>query len=245
MSLPHTMLQLILIAVTTIYSTYVLKRSKKLLRNDLITSNEITAEAIQKITEHDKQWQDRTARKMNEVTKTVATKTHFSKVRAGDTFYEEVINVLPHIGITLDKLKENNKTTIMKKGGVVGDYLDRVKKIAKDPSLNDLTDEDLSEMSEDDILKYFVHADKSTKLHEIEEQIENKRALINSLFRVAAKEISPHYKKLLEKTSTQGNDEIWGDGDDASAQPDTGTGNASANIEDTDTDDDTNDDNNS
>eukprot|EP00985_Skeletonema_marinoi_P034066 scaffold42939_cov168-Skeletonema_marinoi.AAC.1 len=82
---------------------------------------------------------------MNEVTKTVATKTHFNKVKAGDQFYDEVINVLPHIGKSLDELKKMNKTAMMKKGGVVGEHLDLIKKIAKDPSLNNLTNDDLSE----------------------------------------------------------------------------------------------------
>mmetsp|Transcript_1254 Transcript_1254/g.2106 ORF Transcript_1254/g.2106 Transcript_1254/m.2106 type:complete len:134 (+) Transcript_1254:844-1245(+) len=133
----------------------------------------------------------------------------------------------------------------MKKGGIVGNYLDRVKQIAKDPSLNDLTNEDLSEMSEDDILKYFVRADKSAKLQEIKQKIEDKRRLLNSLFSVTAKEIAPYYKKLLEKTSTRGNDEIWGGGDDADAQSDTDTADAGSDVEDADADDDTNNDNNS
>lgn len=108
------------------------KGTKKLLKNDLISMSDITAEAIQMRTEHDKHWQCRDARKMNEVTKTV------QQVPAGNPFYEEVINILPHIRITLDKLRKNKKKTIMKKREFVGDYLDRVKKIAKDPSSNDL-----------------------------------------------------------------------------------------------------------
>eukprot|EP00986_Skeletonema_menzelii_P016679 scaffold15440_cov101-Skeletonema_menzelii.AAC.1 len=104
---------------------YECKRTKKLLKNDIISINDITAEAIKMKTEHDKQWQDRDARKMNEVTKTVATKAHFKQVRAGDQFHEEVINVLPYIGITLRELKKKKKSAIMKKGGIVGNYLDR------------------------------------------------------------------------------------------------------------------------
>ncbi len=128
---------------------------------------------------------------------------------------------LPYIGMSLEELSQSNKTAIMKKDGVIGEYLDLVKKIAKDPSLNSLTDEDLSEKSEDEILKYFVHADKSIRLQEIQQKIEDHRKLLHSVFRVAAKEISPYYKKLLDKSSTQGSD--LGSGGDANVQAVTGT----------------------
>mmetsp|Transcript_14959 Transcript_14959/g.22504 ORF Transcript_14959/g.22504 Transcript_14959/m.22504 type:complete len:97 (+) Transcript_14959:529-819(+) len=93
----------------------------------------------------------------------------------------------------------------MKKGGVVGDHLVLVKKIAKDPSLNNLTNDDLSEKSEDEIiLKYFVLADKSSLLGDIQKKIDDHRKLFHSVFSVAAKQISQYYKKLLGKSSTHG-----------------------------------------
>ena len=197
------------------------KRTKKLQRNNLLSIDAIAAEAKKLKTDHDAQWQDRDARKMNEVTKTVATKTHFKQVKRGKPFFEEVINVLPYIGMSLEELSQSNKTAIMKKDGVIGEYLDLVKKIAKDPSLNSLTDEDLSEKSEDEILKYFVHADKSIRLQEIQQKIEDHRKLLHSVFRVAAREISPYYKKLLDQSSTQGSD--LGSGGDTDVQAATGT----------------------
>lgn len=215
------------------------KRTKKLQKNNLLSIDDIAAEAKKLKTNHDIQWQDRDARKMNEVTKTVATKAHFQKVKAGDQFYEEVLNVLPHIGKSLEQLKQGKKTAMMKKGGVVGDYLDLVKKIAKDPSQNSLTDDDLSEMSEDEIYKYFVHADKSIRLQEIQQNIDDHRKLLRNVFRVAAKEISPYYKKMLDQSSTQGND--LGSEGDADAQA-SSVANADA---DADADDNTSNDNNS
>ena len=200
------------------------KRTKKLQRTSLLTLDAITTEANKLKTNHDIQWQDREARKMNEVTKTVATKTHFNKVKAGDQFYDEVINVLPHIGKSLDELKKMNKTAMMKKGGVVGEHLDLIKKIAKDPSLNNLTNDDLSEKSEDEILKYFVLANNSSLLGDIQKKIDDHRKLLHSVFSVAAKQISPFYKKLLDKSSTHANDEMWGSGEDTNTQTDTDAG---------------------
>ncbi len=217
------------------------KRTKKLLKNDLLSMNTITAEAIQKRTEHDKSWQDREARKMSEVTKAVATLKHFSSVTAKHgKFHEEVFNVLTHLGVPLDVLKKKRKTHLIKSDEVVSKYLKRVKQIAKDPSSNDLTDDDLSEMSEDDILKYFVNARRSTKLQEVTKKIEDKRKLLKDLFSVAAKEISPYYKEKLENTSTQSNDEIWGgEEEDASAPPSNTDVDGGADVADSDAEDST------
>ena len=136
--------------------------------------------------------------------------------------------------------------SIHKSNKAVSKYLKRIKEIAKDPSSNDKTDDDLSEMSEDDILKYFVNASKSTKLNEVKKKIEDKRKLLKKLFSVAAKEISPYYKKKLENTSTQSNDEIWGgEEEDASAPPSNSDVDGGANVADSDAEDGTdNDDSN-
>ncbi len=196
------------------------KRTKKLQRNNLLSIDDIAAEAKKLKTTHDIQWQDRDARKMNEVTKTVATKAHFQKVKAGEQFYEEVLNVLPHIGKSLAQLRQSKKTGLLKKGGGVGEYLDLVKKIAKDPAQNSLTDDDLTEKSEDEILKFFVHADKSIRLQEIQQNIDNHRKLLRSVFSVAAKEIAPYYKRKLNQSSTQ-DDDLDSEGD-ADAQASSG-----------------------
>ena len=179
---------------------------------------------------------------MNEVTKTVATKSHFNQLPSGTELYNEIVEVLPHIGISLDDLKKiKTKKEIMKKGGVLGKYLDLVKKIAKEPSLNSLTNDDLSDKSEDEILKIFVRADKSSRLAAVQQKIDNERKLLRNVFEVAAKEISPYYIKLLGKSSTHGNDVMWANGEDAST--DTGV-DAGATTTGTVADENTNNDNN-
>ena len=167
-------------------------------------ADDIQADADGMGTEHDIQWQDRAARKMNEVIKTVATKTHFRKVGM-DVLFEEVTNVLPYIELPEESMTEQE---LLKKGGILGNHLELIKKIAKNPSLNTITDDDLTEMSEDEILKFFVHASESKRLEEIQRGIDEKRKFLNDVFDVAAKSISPYFQDLLGKSTTCGDDEI-------------------------------------
>ena len=149
---------------------------------------------------------------------------------------KEVTNVLPYIELPEESM---TKQELLKKGGILGNHLELIKKIAKNPSLNTITDDDLTEMSEDEILKFFVHASESKRLEEIQKGIDEKRKLLNDVFDFAAKSISPYFQDLLGKSTTCGDDEIWLSVNDTADDDDDEEEEEAAN------DDDTNNDSNS
>ena len=95
-------------------------------------------------------------------------------------------------------------------------------KLNASSSLNNLTNDAMPEKSEGEVLKYLTVANESIRLGDFQQKIDDQRKLLHSAFGVAAKEISPFYNKFLGKSSTLGNDEMQGSGEDANAQIDTG-----------------------
>eukprot|EP00985_Skeletonema_marinoi_P032803 scaffold39665_cov183-Skeletonema_marinoi.AAC.1 len=87
----------------------------------------------------------------------------------------------------------------------------------------------MPEKSEGEVLKYLTVANESIRLGDFQQKIDDQRKLLHSAFGVAAKEISPFYNKFLGKSSTLGNDEMQGSGEDANAQVDTGVGESTNN----------------
>jgi len=102
-------------------------------------------------------------------------------------------------------------------------------KLNASSSLNNLTNDAMPEKSEGEVLKYLTVANESIRLGDFQQKIDDQRKLLHSAFGVAAKEISPFYNKFLGKSSTLGNDEMQGSGEDANAQVDTGVGESTNN----------------
>jgi len=102
-------------------------------------------------------------------------------------------------------------------------------KLNASSSLNNLTNDAMPEKSEGEVLKYLTVANESIRLGDFQQKIDDQRKLLHSAFGVAAKEISPFYNKFLGKSSTLGNDEMQGSGEDANAQIDTGVGESTNN----------------
>jgi hypothetical protein len=77
------------------------------------------------------------------VTEKIATKTHFGNINAKEgVFYDEIVQVLPFIGLslpeptnneaeTLKAIKKMTKKSIMSKDGILGKHLAFVKEYRK------------------------------------------------------------------------------------------------------------------
>ncbi len=191
-------------------------------------------------TVHDTEWQNRDVRLFNEITEDMATMTHFDKCKmAGGLFIKEVIAVLPHIGVSLDDIqKAPYKTKANIKKLLLSPHIKLIKEIAKGDKPNTITDHDVSGMSKHERLKLFVHADKSLKRQEIEEQIENKRKLLKNLFGHVANSISKEYQDLIDAPQAQVDDESWtNDGNEEDDAYDLALGVGMANDDDDQDDD--------
>ena len=60
--------------------------------------------------------------------------------------------------------KEMKKPEISGPGGLLKKHLDLIKKIAQGKVVNSLDETDTSNMTEDEVMRLFVHADKSKNL---------------------------------------------------------------------------------
>ena len=114
--------------------------------------------ATNALTEHDKGWSDRDAREEMAIVSEMLKKTFWRSVPASD-FFIELANVIP----TFDS-KTEGKISILKKGAKadLGAHLEAIKTISKDEKKNNtISDTDLSELSEDEIVKHFVRHEES------------------------------------------------------------------------------------
>ena len=134
-----------------------------------------------------------------------------SRQVANDAFINEIVHVLPYIGAlftppitgeeaTVKVLKEDkkkySKTALLKKGGILGQYLDLIKLIAKGKAENTF-DVELDNMNENEILQVFVCAEKSAKIAQLQEDVANQWKIMEDIFHSAANTMSPRFEKLL------------------------------------------------
>jgi hypothetical protein len=88
----------------------------------------------------------------------------------------------------------------MGKDGVVGKYLDLVKKIAKGKEDNTFSGtEDLEGKSEDEIMQVFVVARNSRKLASIKEEVNNKWRCMKNIFALSTQTIKPRFEMRLNQ----------------------------------------------
>ena len=152
---------------------------------------------------------------------------------AADAGYEKMMkNSLDDIQKPPYKTKTNIKKLLL------SPHIKLIKEIAKGNKPNTITDHDVSGMSKHERLKLFVHADKSLKRQEIEEQIENKRKLLKNLFGHVANSISKEYQDLIDAPQAQVDDESWtNDGNEEDDAYDLALGVGMANDDDDQDDD--------
>ena len=121
--------------------------------------------------------------------------------------------VLPFLGLTLAELKAMTKKEVMKPGGVLGNHLHLIKKIAKKKEGNTLDDEDLSDKSEDQIRAKFVLANKSIKLETIKRELADKWKKVQGIYQSAAgKNIKRRFAEKMKLP--EDNSESWDNGEE-------------------------------
>jgi hypothetical protein len=150
------------------------RRTKKRAHHSFkpIDSDKLDQEAFTSRSAHDQAWDKGGDIKYATVVEKIATKSHFKTVKINEGFHEEILQVLPFIGqlltpkivaddeATKTAVKKLNKTVLMSKEGLVGQYLDMVKRIAKGKEVNTFDGVDLTDKTEDEILQEFVRGDR-------------------------------------------------------------------------------------
>ncbi|KAL7453283.1 hypothetical protein ACHAWC_004950 [Mediolabrus comicus] len=218
----------------------VAKKTQRRGKDAYLDHDKLVDAAAKAKTVHDREWQNREERLFNEITEDMATVAHFDKCKMANNFFiNEVIAVLPYIGVSLDEIQQPPyKTKANIKAKLLSPHIKLIKEIAKGDKPNTITDHDVSGMSKHERLKLFVHADKSLKRKEIEDQIENKRALLKHLFGHVANSISKEYQDLIDAPQAQVDDESWtNDGNEEDDAYDLALGVGMANNDDDQDDD--------
>jgi hypothetical protein len=191
------------------------KSAKQLNRQELDQAAENTLSA------HDQAWSTRGDIQYARLVEKVATKTHFNSVEVkNDAFFNELVNVLPFLGESLNppttdrdatkaalkKAPYKTKKEIMKADGIVGKHLGAVKLIASDKEENTFSVE-LGDMTADQILQTFVHADRSMKLEQLKEIAENEWKLLHDIYKISASTIKPKYLQLMNSAAIDEEDD--------------------------------------
>ena len=188
-------------------------------RTKQINLDETQKTADDIMTNHDKYWGSKKMREYAKIVEKVATVTYFKSVTAGKDFHDEVRAVLPFIGdLPRDPKKPDQllgKTKLTTgAGNFIGVHLATIRSIAKGKAGNDLNDTDLSNMTEDEIMREFVHANRSANLAKLEKEIQDQHARLEAIYKTAtAAGIAPRFLKMMNEPVEVDEDDA--DGDDA------------------------------
>ena len=192
-------------------------------RTKQINLDETQKTADDIMTNHDKYWGSREMREYAKIVEKVSTVTHFKSVPAGQEFHDEVRAVLPYIGdLPRDPKKPDQllgKTKLTTgAGNFIGVHLATIRSIAKGKAGNDLNDTDLSNMTEDEIMREFVHADRSANLAKLKKEIQDQHARLEAIYKAATTAgIAPRFLKMMNEPVEVDEDDAEDDavGDDA------------------------------
>ena len=210
--------------VAEVNEAYLARRQSKVTnsRCKQLDLNETRAIAKDRMTDHDKDWDRAGDREYAKVVEKVATVAHFKSIEAGKLFFDELKNVLTHLGdIPMNPKKPNEmlgKTALTDPGGFVNAHIKLIQNIARGKVGNSITDDDISDMTYDERLQLFVAADKSIHLEKIKKEIQEKFARLEAIYEQAASSgIAPRFRKMMERPLQPHSDDDSNDDDESLA----------------------------
>ena len=155
------------------------------------------------LTEHDAAWSLRGERDEMVIIREILTKRWWSSVPV-NSFYDELLRVIPTFQPL--GLRGEIKTKILKKGNKIdlGAYLVRIKELAKsEEKNNDIDDEDVSDKSEDYILRKFIKFGESQHHSNSASKKEEEKEKIQKIFDYFSTDLSKRARFTTERTYIQ------------------------------------------
>ena len=234
----------------SVNTAYLARRQNKIAnpRCKQLDLKETRAVAENRMTDHDRDWDRAGDREYAKVVEKVATGQHFKSIPAGQDFYDEVENVLPYLGdIPMNPKKPSEmlgKTALTDSGGFVNAHIKLIQDIARGKVDNSINDDDISDMTYNERLQLFVDASKSIHLEKIKQEIQERYARLEAIYKQAASGgIAARFLKMMERPLQPHDDddddedeeeEALVDGDGSVGGDDSGGGNDDDDNDDSD-----------
>ena len=197
-------------------------REKRKKTREPVDMDKVRDTALRARTPHDEGWDQQDEREVMQLIKQMLTKTYWKDKVPTPMMKTDIFRVFPEF--ESPAAWEVGKTRMMQPTGEkfdFGAHTELIKKIAKKEVENTLNDTDLSNLTENDILKMFVRYDRSVAHESAAENDRTDKAKLQKIFKIfgttpstrkrfTAESTYARGESRLNRADEEGDEDLWG-----------------------------------